>query len=142
MELLTKEEQKTLALIRLKQMDIYKPYIKAFEEKGVITFFERFGGYYATADNGEKELEDYICAYEERTGDMVYAATHEIFEFGECYSLLIVSKYREDEVDDKLEANGTKFFPYAYVWNKSVPDFSEYGTICVQAFGGGLTRVQ
>ena len=32
--------------------------------------------------------------FEEETGTLVYAVTHEIFEFGECYSFLCVSKYK------------------------------------------------
>ena len=39
--------KKEKAIELLKQMDIYAPYIKGFREKGMVCFFERFGGYWA-----------------------------------------------------------------------------------------------
>ena len=81
--------QKEKAIECMKELDIYKPYIKAFEKDGTVTLFERFGGYYIDADN-ELELFNKIKEFEADTGSLVYAVTHEIFEFGECYSFLCV----------------------------------------------------
>lgn len=39
--------KKEKAIELLKEMDIYAPYIKGFREKGMVCFFERFGGYRA-----------------------------------------------------------------------------------------------
>jgi len=139
-EKLTREEQKEIALKRLAQLDVFKPYIKAFNEKGIVTFYEGFGGFYATESNGEGELESKIRSFEKETGSLVYAATHEILEFGECYSFLVVSSYREDEWQTELDYESGVFYPFAYVWNKTFEDFSEYGTIGVQSFGGGIRR--
>lgn len=87
--------QKEVAIQCMKSLDIYKPYIKQFEKNGTVTLFERFGGYYID-ENNDPELLKYIRKFEEMTGSLVYAVTHEIFFFGECYSLLIVSNYEEE----------------------------------------------
>lgn len=40
------EMKKNKAIELLKQLDIYKPYIKGFEENNHVCFYERFGGYW------------------------------------------------------------------------------------------------
>lgn len=130
--------QKEVAIQCMKSLDIYKPYIKQFEKNGTVTLFERFGGYYIDKDN-EPELFDRIKEFEEDTGSLVYAVTHEMFWFGECYSFLIVSKY-EEEWETTLEevADG---YAFSYVWNKSDEICSEFGTVGIKSFGGGIARV-
>lgn len=131
--------QKEKAIECMNALDIYKPYIKAFEENGTVTLFEMFGGFYITEDD-EPELFNQIKKFEETTGSLVYAVTHEMFEFGECYSFLCVSKYKEDW-DYTVEVFGTNAHVWSYVWNKDIEHFSEYGTIGVKCFGGGIKRV-
>jgi hypothetical protein len=130
-------KQKEVAIECLKKLNIYKPYINAFDKKGTITLFERFGGYYI--DTYDKpELLNKIKEFEEETGSLVYAVTHEILEFGECYSFLIVSKYDEEwEMTLEEVKDG---YAFAYVWNKDAEWCSEYGTIGVKSFGGGIAR--
>ena len=36
---------------------------------------------------------------------------------------------------------GNMFYAYAYVWNKSDDFCSEFGTIGIRSFGGGIKRV-
>lgn len=131
--------QREKAIECMNALDIYKPYIKAFEENGIVTLFEMLGGFYITEDD-ESELFNQIKKFEETTGSLVYAVTHEMFEFGECYSFLCVSKYEEDW-DYTVEVFGTDAYVWSYVWNKDIEYFSEYGTIGVQCFGGGIRRV-
>ena len=131
--------QKELAIQCLQKLDIYKPYIKKFEKDGTVTLFERFAGYYIT-ENQEPELLKKIKEFEEKTGSLVYAVTHEMFEFGECYSFLCISKYEEDwefTIENGLHGS----YVWSYVWNKDIEAYSEYGTIAVQSFGGGIARV-
>jgi hypothetical protein len=130
--------QKEKALECMQKLDIYKPYIRAFEKNGTVTLFERFAGYYIT-DDQEPELLKKIKEFEAETGSLVYAVTHEIFEFGECYSFLCVSKYEEDW-DYSVSAGRFGAYVWAYVWNKDQEFCSEYGTIGVQSFGGGIVR--
>lgn len=122
----------------MKTLDIYKPYIKKFEKDGTITLFERFGGYYIDEDN-EPELLNKIKEFEAEYGSIVYAVTHERFWFGECYSFLIISKYEEEWEMTLGEAKDG--YAFAYVWNKSDEICSEFGTIGVRSFGGGIARV-
>ena len=129
--------QKEVAIQCMKSLDIYKPYIKQFEKNGTVTLFERFGGYYI--EDNEPELLKKIRAFEEETGSLVYAVTHEMFFFGECYSFLIVSKYEEEwEMTLSEVADG---YAFSYVWNKDDEICSEFGTIAVKSFGGGIARV-
>lgn len=129
--------QKEVAIECLKALDIYKPYIRKFEKDGTVTLFERFGGYYIDEDN-EPELLKKIREFEAETGCIVYAVTHEMFEFGECYSFLVVSKY-EEEWEITLE-DVREGYAFSYVWNKSDEYCSEFGTIAVASFGGGIAR--
>lgn len=131
--------QKEKAIECLKELDIYKPYIHKFEKDSTITLFERFAGYYITEDQ-EPELLNKIKEFEKETGSLVYAVTHELFEFGECYSFLCVSKYEEDW---PLTVNVRPYGSYAwsYVWNKDFEYCSEYGTIGIKSFGGGIARI-
>lgn len=130
--------QKEVAIECMKALDIYKPYVRKFEKDGTVTLFEGFGGYYID-ESQEPELLKKIREFEEETGSLVYAVTHNMFEFGECYSFLIISKYEEEwgmtleEVKDG--------YAFSYVWNKTDDYCSEFGTITVKSFGGGIARI-
>ena len=130
--------QKEKAIECMQQLNIYKPYIKKFEKDGTVTLFERFGGYYITEDQ-EPELLKKISEFEAETGSLVYAVTHEFFEYGECYSFLCVSKYTEDW-DYTIEDGMAYKIAWSWVWNKTVEYCSEFGSIGVQSFGGGICR--
>ena len=129
--------QKEVAISAMKTLDIYKPYIKEFEKNGTVTLFERFGGYYIDEDS-EPELLKKIREFEAEYGSLVYAVTHELFWFGECYSFLVVSKY-EEEWEETLE-EVKEGYAFSYVWNKDDEWCSEFGTISVASFGEGIAR--
>ena len=130
--------QKEVALSAMQNLDIYKPYINKFKKDGTITLFERFGGYYIDEDN-EPELLKKIKKFEAESECVVYAVTHERFEFGDCYSFLCISKYEEEW---PIMLNETKMgLAFSYVWNKTDEWCSEFGTIAVKSFGGGIARV-
>ena len=130
--------QKEVAISAMKTLDIYKPYIQKFENDGTVTLFERFGGYYIDEDN-EPELLHKIRAFEKETGSIVYTVTHEITQFGELYDFLCINQY-EDEWEMTLE-DIKDHYAFAYVWNKTDDWCSEFGTITVKSFGGGIARV-
>ena len=129
--------KKAKAVEMLKELDIYKPYIDGFKEENNVCYFERYAGYWAYQD---EELMKKIKQIEQRYNCLVYAVTHEYLEFGECYSLLVIPDYKEDW-DYMLEKAQNGYYAYAYVWNKTDNDCSEFGTIGVESFGGGLKRV-
>ena len=130
--------QKEVALSAMKSLDIYAPYINKFKKDGTVTLFERFGGYYIDEYN-EPELLKKIKEFEAEYGSIVYAVTHTFTQFGELYEFLCISKY-EEEWEDTLEEIKDGY-AFSYVWNKTDEWCSEFGTIAVKSFGGGIARV-
>ena len=45
------EERKIKAVELMKQLNIYKPYIKDFEENDTVCFYENFAGFWAWQDD-------------------------------------------------------------------------------------------
>ena len=132
-------EQKEIAIKCLEMLDVYKPYIRKFKSKaGIPCFFENYGGFYA---DQEEKLWNKIKEVEAKTGCLVYAVTHELSNLGETWSMLCISQNPECVSDYISRANSSEFYTYAYVWNESVPWFSEFGDIVVRSAYGGLKRV-
>lgn len=130
--------QKEKAISLMKQLGIHKPYITGFDKKDNVCFYENYAGFWAYQ---EPELMAKIKDFEQSNGAIVYAVTHEYLEFGECYDFLFVPKDKEDW-DDLVEDLGNgRFYAYAYVWNKDCTWCSEYGTIYIRSFGGGIKRI-
>ena len=134
---ITKDIKKEKAIELMKKLDIYKPYIKGFKNEDTVCYFENYGGYWAYQEPGliekTKELEEqYNC--------LVYAITHEYTAIGEMYSFLIITDY-EEEWDTLLEKYGNQYYAFAYVWNKDDDMCSEFGTIALSSFGGGIRRI-
>ena len=132
-----RKEIKAKAVEILKEMGVFSPYIEAFEKKDVVTMFERYAGFWAYQ---YPELQEKIKRFEEHYNCVVYAVTHEIFEFGECYTFLIVTPYKE-EWEELIENVEGTYYNYAYVWNKDCDWCSEFGTVGIKAGLGGLRRI-
>ena len=131
---ITKKEK---AIEFMERLNIYKPYIKGFRESDEVCLFEGFGGYWLhqepEIDRKRQEIEaEYNC--------LVYAVTHEFTEFGELYDFLIVTDYPE-EWDTLVCNHGNCHTAFAYVWNKDDDWCSEFGSVAVRSFGGGIKRV-
>lgn len=131
---ITKKEK---AIELLERMDIYKPYIQGFRDSDKVCFFENFGGYWAEQ---EPELYAKMKKLEAKYNCLVYAVMHEFTEFGELYDFLIVTDYPK-EWDDLVYSQGSYHTAFAYVWNKDDDQCSEFGSVTVQSFGGGIKRV-
>ena len=131
---ITKKEK---AIELLKRMDIYKPYIQGFRDSDKVCFFERFGGYWIEQ---EPELYEKMKSLEQKYNCLVYAVTHEFTKFGELYDFLIVTDYPK-EWDDLVYSQGSYHTAFAYVWNKNDDWCSEFGSVTVQSFGGGIRRI-
>ena len=123
----------------LEQLDIYKPYIDGFKKDSTnnVCFFEFFGGYWVYQ---RKAVLDKMLEIEKRYNCKVYAITHEIMEFGECYDFLIVTDYKE-EWNELIYTDNNVHYAFAYVWNKDDEWCSELGTIGLKSFGGGIKRI-
>ena len=131
----TAKKEKAIQL--LKEMDIYKPYINGFKEKGTVCFFENYGGFWI---DQKPKLYAKMKEIEKKYNCLVYAVTHEFTPFGECYSFLIVTDYRS-EWKTLMYTEGSKHTAFAYVWNKDDDWSSEFGSVMVQSFGGGIRRI-
>ena len=104
---------------------------------GSETHIEGFGGFWAYQ---EPELMAKIKEFETQYNVLVYAVTHEYTDFGECYDFLYIPDYKSDW-KYMLMPQKTMFYVSAYVWNKSEDICSEFGTIGIRCFGGGIKRV-
>ena len=131
------QQQKELAISLMKKLDIYQPYIDGFDKDDTVCFFERYAGFWAYQD---EELINKVKEIEKEYGCRVYAITHEFTDFGECYSMLLVTKYKQ-EWSRSLVKNGNTHYAFAYVWNKTDDWCSEFGTVGVKSGFGGITRV-
>ena len=129
--------KKKKAIEIMKKMDIYKPYIRGFEENNKICFFEQYVGYQAEQ---EPALYEKIKEFEKEYDCIVYAVTHELTEFGELFDFLIVTD-DPDDWDDIVYSEGNRHMVYAYVWNNTDDFCSEFGSITIQSFGGGIKRI-
>ena len=134
---MTKEQRKEQAIKYMTTLDIFKPYIKGFKERNQVCFYERFAGFWV---DQEPEVYKKMKEIEEKHDCTVYAITHEYTEFGECYSFLLVTNYKR-EWATLLERYNNGYAAFAYVWNKDDELCSEFGTIAVQSFGGGIRRI-
>ena len=132
--------QKEIAIQCLEKLNIYKPYIRKFKSKaGIPCFFENFAGFWV---DQEPEVYNKMKEIEKERGYVVYAITHEITDFGECWSMLCVPKDNDGVADLVFEAGSPNtFYAFSYTWNKSNPDWSEAGDIVVKSFGGGIKRI-
>lgn len=128
--------QKECAIKAMEILGIYKPYIKGFKESNKVCFFEGFAGFWVYQ---EPEIEAKMKELEKEYGCIVYAITHEFTQFGECYSFLIISQYEEEW--DMTLSDLKKGYAFAYVWNKDSEWCSEFGTIVVKSYGGGIKRI-
>ena len=133
-----KEERKEVALKIMKQLDIFDSYIQGFEKNDEVCFFERYAGFWAWQD---EDLQNKIKDLEEKYNCAVYAITHDYTGFGELYSFLIITEYKEEWDELLIEYSKGQYSAFAYVWNKSDNDLSEFGTILVDCLGGGIRRI-
>ena len=54
--------------------------------------------------------------------------------------MLIVTDYK-DEWNNLLEKNDDEYYAFAYAWNKTDNQNSEFGTVAIQSYFGGIRRV-
>ncbi len=134
----TQEQRKQKAVELMQKLDIYKPYIDGFVDENKVCLYEGYGGFWTEQ---ETELQEKIDQIEKIHNCTVYAVTHEFTEFGELYSMLLVPLYKEDWRYLVTNEGKNKFFAFAYVWNKEADFCSEFGSIVVHSFGGGIRRI-
>ena len=130
-----KEKQFVEAIERMKILKLDKYCIEAFT-KGKVWESEGFGALYEINEEEQKIVDKFEKEHE---GCLVYHMIHNIFEFGECYSLLYVSPDTEEWQQDKEDIS--RGYVFAYVYNKDDEWCSEFGSIAVKSQFGGLVRI-
>lgn len=132
---MTKEERFIEAIERMKMLKLDKPCIEAFT-KGKVWESEGYGALYEVNEEEQKIIDQFE---KEHKDCLVYHMIHNMFEFGECYSILYVSPDTNEWNDEHEEMK--EGYIFAYVYNKDNDWCSEFGTIAVKPSFGGLVRI-
>lgn len=132
----SRETKKKEAINRMKALDLYNPYVKAFEDKDEIFMSEMTGGVYEFSEN--TELCNKVKEFEAEHNALVYHVIRTITVFGELYNFLYVSDYKEEWAMDNSDIKDG--YALAYVWNKTDEWCSEFGSIGVRGKFGGIVR--
>ena len=131
---MNKEERFDEAIERMKLLKLDKQCINAFKE-GKVWESEGYGALYELNAEEQKLVDDFQAS----TGCLVYHMIHNKFEFGECYSILYVSKNKDEWQQDKEDIEDG--YVFAYVENIDDPWCSEFGSIAIKPQFGGLMRL-
>ena len=138
---MTRKQQKQEALKRMKKIGFMDDVIHQFKNEDVVFYSERQNNifnavlYWTSNDN---ELTKRIKEFEEKNNALVYHVQLTHMEFGEMYSFLFVSNYEEEWEYDMQDLEDGQCL--AYVWNKTMNNCSEFGTIGIQPSMGGVVR--
>lgn len=136
----SKEIKKAEAINRMKELGLFAPCIKAFK-RGEVQLSEPTGGLYEFSS--DRELTAKVQEFEKENNALVYHVIHTPMmldgEAMDMYNFLYVSDYQEEwEMDQNDIKEG---YALAYVWNKTIDYFSEFGSIAVKERFGGLVRI-
>ena len=132
---MNKKERFDKAIKRMKLLKLDNSCIEAFT-KGKVWESEGIGALYEVNDEEQFIIDKFEAHHE---GCLVYHMIHNVYEFGECYSILYVSGDKEEWEDDK--ANIKEGYVFAYVENVDDLWCSEFGSIAVKPSIGGLVRL-
>ena len=122
------------ALERMKVLKLHPNVIREFKNERKLNLTEPWGALYWLNEEQDKMVKE----FEKKTCAIVYHVIRSNTTIGEMYSLLYISKHEEEWEMDREDLSAGQVF--AYVINKTIPDFSEYGTIGIKPFIGGVVR--
>lgn len=137
-----REEVKARLAILREQFDLHPNVIDDYK-RGVLNRSEamRFGAsmvigalYWLSDD--EKEI---VKNVEKECNIKVFHVIKTNTTMGLMYSMLYVSDYPEEWERDREEMK--EGYPFAYVYNYTYVDYSEFGHIAIKKGAGGLVRV-
>lgn len=131
----TKEQMKQEALARMKLLDMYPYVVERFDEGDIIYYtWEVSGTLFLLAD----EIREVVQKFENQTGYLVYHVIDNNTSIGRMLTLLYVSTEMDEWAADKQDLQ--EGCPLAYVENLTYPDCSEFGSVGVKPFNGGVVR--
>lgn len=132
---MNKEERFIEAIERMKLLKLDNSCIEAFA-KGKVWESESYGALYEV-NQKEQELIDNF--EKNHPNCLVYHMIHNVFEFGECYSMLYVSNDTDEWEQDKQDIKDG--YTFAWVENVDLDWCSEFGSIAIKSQFGGLVRI-
>lgn len=127
------KKQKDEAISRIKKLNLHPNAVREFIEENKLNLSERGMLYWLD----ETEL-DMIDEWQKETGNLVYHVIKNNMEFGLCYSLLYVSVSEDEWEDDNYDLDDG--YPLVFVMNVDDEFCSEYGSIGIKPFMGGVIR--
>lgn len=129
----TIEKAKLEAIKRMMRLNLHPNVLADFKED-MLNKSESLGFlYWLTAEELTAVME-----FEEEHDAIVYHVIYQSTNFGELYSFLYVKLDDEEWEQDNEGLKQREVL--AYVWNKNVPEFSEFGCIGIRPQFGGLVR--
>lgn len=137
----TKYELKILCINALSRLEVCVPYLLDYAENRRVYLFDCDDGWNGRRIVLNSEVDEKIAELQRNHNVQVYSVTHEKFDFGEVYTFLCISRYIED-FDQMLKRfdNGI-YRAYAYAWNKTSEECSEFGSVFLEVADGKLRRV-
>lgn len=131
------EEKKIEAIARMKLLGIYQPIVRQFEKENVVSeSAPPFGACYWLNEEQRKQVKEFEAKY----NALVYHVIHSFTTIGEIESYLYVSDYPEEWEYDRADIKEGQ--QLAYVFNRDMPDCSEFGSIGIErTAAAGLHRV-
>ena len=130
----TREKMKKEALVRMKILGLHENALMDLEQEDVVNA-SFFGALYFLHD-GQKAR---VRQFEKESGGLVYHVIQNYTDFGEMLSFLYVSKYQDEWPRDRVDLK--EGIPLVYVANLTDETCSEYGSICVKPYMGGVLRI-
>ncbi len=129
----TIEEARQEAIKRMKKLNFHSNVLTDFEEER-LNKSELIGVLYWLNNEEIKAVREFEAEHE----SIVYHVIHQFTNIGELYSFLYV---KLDDEEWKMDDEGVdQHEALAYVWNKTTPQFSEFGYIGIRSQIGGLVR--
>lgn len=131
----SKEALAEEAIRRMKMLQLPENIIAEFEKNGKLMLSDCY------SSEVPEDILQQIKAWEEKFGNLVYHVIHTKWKF-ETYECLSVSAYKSDwEYERNLIEDPTNQWPMAFCINKTIPEFTESGSIKVKNNTGILERI-
>lgn len=129
----TMEQMKAEAIRRIGWWKLHPNVARDFK-KGVLNMSETMGALFWLDDEDKKLVDDWA----RESGNLPYHVIRSFLEDMELLTILFVEPDIEEWEMNKEDS--VYFTQFAYVINKTVPEFSEYGSVSIHPTFGGLIR--
>lgn len=133
---MTREEMKSEAIARMRQLHLYPETIRQFERENLISESAPPFGACFWLNDAQRER---VRQLESKYNILVYHVIHSFTTIGEMESYLYVDSFLEMWGEDRDKLKGGEAF--AYVYNCDDPELSEFGYIGIRLTpAAGLER--